>query len=112
MNKARIQNTVGDDLVVVDMDTGAVELADSVRDRLDEAAEMWWKAVTLVHIKLGRKAGIPYRDIIFRAIAGSAVVPDGDRDSGDIVIQPGHNGHRGQVCIRPAVTPPQFGEAK
>lgn len=101
MNKVRIQNSLGNDIVVIDMDTGSVSITGSASDTaINEAAKLWWSAVTLVHARMAKKTGKVFRDLVMRAIDPNA---DTQVHDGDITISPGHNGHAGQIDVRPAL---------
>lgn len=99
MSKLRVRDSQKKDLVTVDMDTGAVEIAAGVD--LTEAAQTWWDAVTTVHMLMAKRLGKAYQD----AIMASAGVEAGD---GDIIFKPGKgadcNGKGGHVEIAGDVT--------
>jgi hypothetical protein len=93
MTVLRIRNAQGDDLVSIDMDTGDVTISDGVD--IDEAARVWWDAVTTIHMIMSKRLGKTYREMIMK----SAGVGHGD---GVLILLPENReagGENGSLTI-------------
>lgn len=83
MSKIRIRNHLGRDVVVVDMNTGKLELLDG--ESVDDAAKTFWEAVEAIARHVARTSELArpsYRDLVFGARS------DGSYD-GDVLVNPG-----------------------